>query len=78
MSEPNMISDVPAAKAWMDAQASTLEGVVRWLHNIEREFHERLGEFAKVPTERPETVRRAIEAATIEPGRELLGDTRPK
>ena len=77
MSEPNMISDVRAAKAWVDAQAGTLEEMVRWLQAVERDFERRSGVFATVPDERPESVRQAIEAAPVDPGRELLGDARP-
>ena len=66
MSEQNVISDVRAAKIWVDAQATSLTELGVHLRSIEQAYRTRTGEFASVPTERPQ----AVQARHVYLGRE--------
>lgn len=69
------ITDVRAAKAWVDAQSSSFEELGRRLADIERAYQARTGEFAGVPSQRSNAAAQAIAQAADEPGRELLRET---
>jgi hypothetical protein len=77
MSEQNVIADVRSAKVWVDAQAQTLMELGERLRVVEQAYRARSGEFASIPTTRPESVQLAIDTAADEPGRDLLSDLRP-
>jgi hypothetical protein len=76
MAEQNFIPELRAAKAWVDAQSATLRELGLRLAAVEDAYRTRTGEFADLPRQRPEAVRKAIEAADDEPGRGLLDDLR--
>lgn len=77
MDEQGFIRDVRAAKAWLDGRSATFRDLGLHLAAIERAYRDRTEEFSGLPKERPESVRRAIDAAQDEPGRSLLNDVRP-
>jgi hypothetical protein len=77
MADKTVIEDVREAKIWLDGQSSSLAEHVKRLERIERAYAERSGEFAHVATAQTAAVRALIEAAADEPGRGLLGETRP-
>lgn len=76
MIEQNMIDDVRTAKIWVDSRLETMEELGQRLREIERAYLNRTDQFTALPNERPESVRQAIELAVVEPGRELLNDSR--
>ena len=76
MADNNVISEVRAAKSWLDAQCATFAELAERLRVIEQSYQERSGEFAAVPQQRPAAVQSAIDAADREPGRGLLQDIR--
>ena len=76
MVKQNMIDDVRTAKIWVDSQSETMKELGQRLREIEQAYESRKDEFASLPDDRPESVRQAIEAAVIEPGRDLLNDSR--
>jgi hypothetical protein len=77
MGEQNLVADVRDAKAWVDRQSKSLDDLGRSLRAIESAYRNRSGAFATVPSQRSESVSRAIEAAENEPGQSLLSDVRP-
>ena len=76
MRDLTVIADVRHAKEWLDNACSTMQELGEQLAAIERAFVARNGEFASVPRNRSEAVRKAIESADDEPGRALLDDAR--
>lgn len=76
MTEGNMLDEVRAAKEHVDRQSASFEEHAARLREVEADYRERRGAFASVPREWPEWVRRAIEDADVEPGREFLNDVR--
>jgi hypothetical protein len=76
MAEQNMIDDVRTAKAWVDANASTLDELYQQLQVVERAYLDRTGPYASIPKLRPASVQEAIDNAQEEPGHELLNDGR--
>jgi hypothetical protein len=65
--EGNVLDDVRAAKAWVDAQAATIEELGKRLAAVDQAYRSRTGVFASVPLERPEWVQRLIDSAEDEP-----------
>lgn len=76
MDDQTMIDDVRAAKKWVDSQAATMQELGIRLRATEQAYLSRTGEFASLPTEPPESVRREIEVAADEPGAALIKDSR--
>lgn len=77
MTEGSFILEVRAGKAWVDSQSATLRELGLRLAAVEEAYRSRTAEYSDLPRQRPESVRKAIETATDEPGRGLLNDVRP-
>jgi hypothetical protein len=76
MDEQNLITEVRSAKMWLDAQSSSFQEVGVRLRAIEDAYRRRIGEYAGIPVQRTESVQAAIDGAQIEPGGDLLRETR--
>lgn len=76
MAKSTMIEDVREAKTWLDHQAAGLDALAQLLRAVEKEYGDRIGQFATVPREPPPEVNQAIATAANEPGKDLLNETR--
>ena len=78
MSTPNqnVVDDVRCAKTWVDQKFVSFDQLATQLRSLEEDFRNRTGQFATVPTKRPQWVQDLIDQAPIEPGGDLLGELR--
>jgi hypothetical protein len=77
MSDQNVIGDVRNAKVSVDRQFKTIKELGVHLRAIEQAYQARGGEYGSVPSQKPDWVRKLIEAAADEPGQGFLNDVRP-